>query len=365
MEIPYDLTCWYLNARRIVELTGSKVVIQRVSESGASGNHLQRLAELEALKEAVISWMQAENPHPLRMLSTAGELAAGRLFTHNSNFFFKGLSAAGEAIRKGKSIKPAIGYSKIEDWRSGGKLQFEFHPDHLTSNSSWSELAGQKRMFVLGLITNITDSVITAVPYVLANIVHNKSEMWSREHQYWQNHLELHIDEIDNFSNVRNFKRRLTKKSLDTLKKIPEKDVKQAFARIIGEPHVPKDWGGESSDLFSTHVTVDGKRISTAFAFKGPSKFRPMAMAELGKNGDQISRLFSEPADLYVLQHCHQVTNDVRATMRAFSQQMGRTRLFCIVDGFDTIRVLETYQKCGLGQAPNRKNTRSSERGAQ
>ena len=365
MEIPYDLTCWYLNARRIVELTGSKVVNQRVSESGASGNHLQRLAELEALKEAVIAWMQAENPHPLRMLLTEGELAEGCLFTHNSNFFFKGLSAAGLAIQKGKSAKPAIGYSKIEDWRSGGKLQFELHPAHLTSNSSWSELAGQKRMFVLGLITNIKDSAIIAVPYVIANIVHNKSEMWSREQQYWQNHLELHADQIDNFSNICNFNGRLTKKSLDTLREIPEKDVKQAFAEIIGEPHVPKDWGGETSALFSTYVTLDGKRISTAFAFKGPSKFRPMAMAELGKNGDQVSRLFSEPADLYVLQHCHQVTNDVRATMRAFSQQMGRTRLFCIIDGFDTIRILESYQKCGLGEAPNRKSTRTSGQGAQ
>lgn len=363
MEIPYDLTCWYLNARRIAELTGSKAIIQRVRQSGASSNFLQRGAELEALKESAIAWMKAENPHPLHMLSTEGELAEGRLFTHNANFFFKGLSAAVTAIDRGRSPKPAIGYSKLEDWHPDGKLQFEFHPEHLTSNSSKTELTGQKRMFVLGVITNITDNVINAVPYVIANIVHNKSEIWSREAQYWQNHLELHVDAIDNFSKVRDFNRRLTKASLKVLKDIPERNTKQAFAEIIGEPHVPKDWGGESSDLFSTYVTLDGVRTSTAFAFKGPSKFKPMSMAELGKNGDQISRLFSEPADLYVLQHCHQVTNDVRATMRAFAQQMGRTRLFCIIDGFDTIRVLETYQKCGLGQVPNRKTTHPGGRG--
>jgi hypothetical protein len=30
---------------------------------------------------------------------------------------------------------------------------------------------------------------------------------------------------------------------------VSEDAVKQVFAEIIGEPFVPKDWGGEKSDL--------------------------------------------------------------------------------------------------------------------
>ena len=66
------------------------------------------------------------------------------------------------------------------------------------------------------------------------------------------------------------------------------------------------------------------------------------------KNGDQIGRLFDEPADLLVLQHCHEVTSAVRKQMRAYAQQMGNPRRFCIIDGYDTVRMLRAYNKCGL-----------------
>ena len=73
-----------------------------------------------------------------------------------------------------------------------------------------------------------------------------------------------------------------------------------------------------------------------------------MTMAELGKNGDQIDRLFSEPAELLVLQHCHEVTHPVRAVMRAYAERISNPRLFCVVDGYDTLRILQAYGKCGL-----------------
>ncbi len=136
---------------------------------------------------------------------------------------------------------------------------------------------------------------------------------------------------------------------LEPLKIIPETKIKTAFAEIIGEPCVQKDWGGERSDLFSSRVRLNGERISTAFAFKGPAKFQPLNLAQLGKNGDQIDRLFTEPADLFILQHCHEITSPVRGTMRAYAQQISRPRFYCIIDGYDTIRILTAYHKCGFG----------------
>ena len=110
--------------------------------------------------------------------------------------------------------------------------------------------------------------------------------------------------------------------NIEILKQIPEESVKNAFSEIINEGNVPKDWGGERSDLFSTNISVDGKYLSSAFLFKGPAKFTPMKMTHLGKNGDQIDRLFTEPADLLILQHCHAVTSPVRSTMRAFASRV-------------------------------------------
>jgi len=160
---------------------------------------------------------------------------------------------------------------------------------------------------------------------------------------YWSNHLEAHIDGIDSFTRVCDSPDRPSKTDLIRLRDIPETDIKNAFAEIKGEPIVPKDWGGEKSDLFSSRVVINGNRISTAFVSKGPAQFRPMTLAELGKKGDQIVRLFTEPASLFVLQHCHEITPPVRQTMRAFAEQTGRLRLFCIIDGYDTFRILRAY----------------------
>ena len=59
---------------------------------------------------------------------------------------------------------------------------------------------------------------------------------------------------------------------------------------------------------------------------KGRAKPKKLTVADLGKNGDQISRLFSEPSDLVVLQHCDRVTSAVRDHMCAFATRIGRLR---------------------------------------
>jgi hypothetical protein len=158
--------------------------------------------------------------------------------------------------------------------------------------------------------------------------------------------MEVYCPHIDQFENV-NMVRSPTKRELEGLAEIPEKEIKGAFAEIIGEPFVPKDWGGEQSDLFSTRVSVNGNFLATAFVFKGPAKFKPLTVADLGKNGDQISRLFKEPADFVVLQHCHQITSAVRDHMRAFATRIGQLRPFCLIDGADTVRVLKAHSKLG------------------
>jgi len=174
---------------------------------------------------------------------------------------------------------------------------------------------------------------------------------------HWINRLEVFVDGVDSFFLVRN-ELQPNKNALSLLKDVSEEKVKHAFAEIIGEPNVPKDWGGEKSDLFSSNVILDGERISTAFAFKGPAKFKPMTLAECGKHGNQINRLFSEPADLLVLQHCHIITTDVRDTMRAHATRIGNPRLFLLVNGYDTIRLLRAYGKCGFAPTlPTTKGT--------
>ena len=348
LEGDFNLTCWYLNQRRLQELIGPAAVARRLDGLQVLDSHQRQLATFAAYKSAAIEYINKHNVKPLGKQLLARRSIEGRLFTHYSHFWFKGLAKIDPDPNIRRPDQIANAYAKLDDFEPKLRVEFDFHPDHLTSNSAWGEMSGHARKFVFGIIQSASESRLTALPYVVGDIITRADDAEFPSAGYWRNHREIHVDDIDCFGAVADYMPRFTRKSLDVLKAIPEEQVKNAFADIIREPHVPKDWGGERSDLFSTHVRVDGKRISTAFAFKGPAKFRPMTMAELGKNGGQIDRLFSEPADLLVLQHCHEVTPPVRGAMRAYAERVGDPRLFCIINGYDTLRVLGTYRKCGL-----------------
>ena len=162
---------------------------------------------------------------------------------------------------------------------------------------------------------------------------------------------EVFLEDIGCFSLATPLPKPSSIDHIQCLSGISEQETIKAFADIIGEPVVPPHWGGERSDLFTTYVTVRNRRVSTAFLFKGPARFQPMTLGSrvLGKNGDQIIRLFTDPADLFILQHCHEVTPPVRDMMRTYAEKGKTPRSYCIIDGFDTLRILSAYHKCGLG----------------
>jgi hypothetical protein len=319
--LDFDLTCWYINQRRVLELVGVDGLSGQLRAVEELSGKLRKNAEIVTFKDALTRWLHQHNPPTLGQLLIAQEPRAGLIFTLYTNWFCKGLREAGRAIEKGKTPIPmALAYAKLDEFRGGWRIECRFHPEHLTSDSSWSELSGQKNLLVLGLITNVLDAKIEAIPVVIANPIPGLGRPATLVGNHWSTKLECHVDSIDSFIAVRNIPPVKNRRDLERLKAIPEQAIKTAFAEIVGELVVPNDWSGERSDLFSDRVVLNGSRISTAFAFKGPAQFRPMAMAQLGKNGDQIDRLFSEPADLLVLQHCHEIKTPVRAAMRAYAQ---------------------------------------------
>ncbi|MDP3852596.1 hypothetical protein [Phenylobacterium sp.] len=349
----YDLTCWYLNSRRVIELVGAEQMTPQLQQLASIGNyddHWRTLAALGFLKDQLTDWVRRANPPTLGQLIARGQLGENRIFTHFSNYYFKGLPKVSAALNKHAATVPmAEAYSKLDDVREGLRISFNFHHEHLTSTSSWVELSGQKRVLVVGVTNAVSTNEIRVTPIVIAYpYVDILSDTPSLIGSNWINKLELFIDDIDTFEHVREFDRPRAKRDLEILRSIPEADIKQAFAEIIGEPTVPKDWGGERSDLITTYLEVGNTRIAAAFAFKGPAKFHPMTVADLGKNGDQIDRLFSEPAEVMVLQHCHEITPPVRSMMRAYAQRMGQLKLACVIDGYDTLRILGAYRKCGV-----------------
>jgi hypothetical protein len=127
---------------------------------------------------------------------------------------------------------------------------------------------------------------------------------------------------------------------------------------LLGEPSDPKDWGGETSDLYTSRLKSGGKRITAAFAFKGPGKKGKLVPGKMGKNGDQIQRLFQEDADIFIVQYWSEIAPSILEHMRTFaigkSAMTGREIKYGIIDGQDSERLRVAYRS-NFGEVKKRR----------
>ncbi len=347
------ITGLYLNAERTYQLIGSERLLSasKLLDGYASRANIlsQEGIARTFLKEQIEYWLHNnETPTLGELLSKKVVLHKGQLFTIYQDFYGKGLS---KYIHYSEENLPkeafAVVHNKIQV-DSNKRIRIHYSPRNLISSTAWNRLSGRTRLFVFAYIESATNKEIIARPYIIGDL-HTGLEDSSNDIWDSGNYGEVHPTQIDQFSSIRGiYEKEKSAPKLVRLKEVPEEKIKNAFAEIIHEGNIPKDWGGEKSDLFSSNISIDKRFMSTAFLFKGPSRFKPMAVVDLGKNGDQIDRLFSEPADLLVLQHCHKITTAVRNTMRAYASRVHDLRKFCIIDGYDTIRLFTAYNKCGF-----------------
>lgn len=160
----------------------------------------------------------------------------------------------------------------------------------------------------------------------------------------------LYVEDIDSFKKVRDVNPAMVSHLLrDGFLAISEDQVQIALEEILNVSFHRKDWGGEINDLYTANVVVNGERRATAFLLKGPGIGKKvMEIADCGKRGDQIVRLFDTPADLFVVQYVGPISDflikDVQAKV-ANLRASGKEASFLIMDGQDTARVLHAYGK--------------------
>lgn len=150
------------------------------------------------------------------------------------------------------------------------------------------------------------------------------------------------VDDIDSFS-------RVTKVRIDPgdYTPIPEARFKAGVANILGEAGEFHDWGGERNDLHTTKLRLNGRRRLTAIGFKGPGTKGILTPRKMGKNGDQIQRLFKSPADVFLVQYWGQIDQSVTEQMEEFAKAKSASEMkevyFGIIDGDDSNRLLKAY----------------------
>ena len=154
--------------------------------------------------------------------------------------------------------------------------------------------------------------------------------------------VELTVDDIDSFAAV---------SGVDPdgyiSRTVSETLFKQGVQAIIGEGAEWKDWGGELADLVSTRVRLKGKRVRAVFAFKGPAQRGALVPGKMGKNGDQVQRMFLLDGRLFVVQYVGEVKPSIAELVRSFaiskSLATGDTIYYAIIDGIDSKRLMQAH----------------------
>lgn len=152
----------------------------------------------------------------------------------------------------------------------------------------------------------------------------------------------ISIDDIDSFAKVRDVA------NIGHNIPIYEKDFKLGIQRILGEEGTFKDWGGEKNDLLSTRLILRGKRRRVAFGFKGRGQGGVLTPNRMGKNGDQIQRLFESAADVFLVQYWDRIGERVMEQMQGWAQLKSlkeqKEIFYGFIDGKDTRRLYAAYK---------------------
>ena len=155
--------------------------------------------------------------------------------------------------------------------------------------------------------------------------------------------VEITVDDIEAFRAVRKVSPTGGRVGLAA---IPEARIKTFLRKIIGESRDFQDWGGEKNDLFTNKLQFRGRRRAGAFALKGRATKGPLTPKKMGKNGDQIARLFSSEAEVFPVVYHSVVDQAIHEQLRAFAVARalgGRRVSYGVVDGQDLGRLVEAY----------------------
>jgi len=157
---------------------------------------------------------------------------------------------------------------------------------------------------------------------------------------------QLSIDDIDSFEKVTMIP------LAPDVRKVPllENEFQKGLQKILGEQGEFNDWGGENDDLFSTRLILNGNRVNVAFGLKGRGTRGKLTPKKMGKQGDQIQRLFRSQADAFLVQYWNQIDQSILEQMKLFaiakSVLNGKRIYYGVIDGQDTLRIIKAYKEC-------------------
>lgn len=195
---------------------------------------------------------------------------------------------------------------------------------------------------IVNNLVNSTDSNLKVLENILENL--------EKYYQFEPESLSIDIQHIDSFEKVRGINHRDIERYMQNgFFDRDEKLIKRDLAEIIGGSFVPIDWGGETEDLFTSRILLNGQRVPTSIIFNGPGKVKATKTrrSDLGARGDQLVRMIRvSPSKLYILQSVKPIAHEIIETFEALIKDLrskGNRCYYSVIDGQDTATILYAY----------------------
>lgn len=222
----------------------------------------------------------------------------------------------------------------------------EYHTRHVIADTTRMRLRDGSNLSIVAGIESRSDRGIIARPLIIGAPTYKhqfNKDMPVDLMFYGGTWYEIFPEDVSEFSQCRDVQPLSAAEWSEVMKSLSEAEVKRRLCAILGD--VPRlDWGGEQADHFAASLHIGKKPITAALLLKGPgSGFREMTPDLLGDRADQVYRLACTPAQMLVVQHCHDIGAAVRATLRAFAVTPHNPRYYCLIDGKNTYRILKAY----------------------
>jgi hypothetical protein len=326
----YTIDPGFVNFRRIETVVGRPVMVGIDADTAAlppmpEGLKLTRLRQIYT--RHLLRWCRAGNVPTL----------AARLATGTSGAFLsvEELAPCPEVRTAPRAISVRL------DPTCDRRVEVHYSTEHLTSETVRTQLEKGDALAIVGTVGQLEAAPVVIEPLVIGSAWPEANDPTALPSLEWyvDEWSRIPMEAIDQFAKAA--EQPLPPDS-EAMRDVSERAFKCCLAKLLGDT-APSDWGGETSDYFSAHMSISGRAYTGAFLLKGPARFAPMETSHLGKNQDQLLRLMEEPAEILVLQHCHEVTPPVRKLLRMLSLQPARARRYCVMDGRDSLRLLRAY----------------------
>jgi hypothetical protein len=252
---------------------------------------------------------------------------------------FEGTDQIYESERVRNHVLPGFEYDR--------EVYLDYGVEHFVASTGRSEQATRSVTSVVGVIREVSETEVRLAPIIMGAPTFDHP--WNKDvglDLMWEGFswYETYAEDIEEFARIKGLPNPPDTEWLPVMEQLPEADVKEKLAEILEVKPASKDWGGETSDMSAT-VHLAGDPVRASLLLKGPARFAEMTPSMLGKNADQIQRLAKTPSQLLIVQHCHQIGDAVRDTLRAFAVAPHLPRRYCVIDGQETYKILKTYGK--------------------